>query len=85
MIRPKTEATKKLARALQETKQHFIIQIVPREEYDDGLFLQLKSRFIKGFNEPVTIDIEVVDAIPRSGKLRRVVSKCLPREKFLFS
>ena len=70
---------------IQETRQHFIIQIVPREEYDDALFLQLKGRFIKGFNEPVTIDIEVVDAIPRSGKLRRVVSKCLPREKFLFS
>lgn len=70
---------------IQETRQQFIIQIVLREEYDDALFLQLKDRFRRGFREPVTIDIEVVDAIPRRGKLRRVVSKCLPREKLLFS
>jgi phenylacetate-CoA ligase len=70
---------------IQETKQHFIIQIVLREGYNDDLFLQLKDRFRKRFREPVTIDIEAVDAISRGGKLRRVVSKCLPREKFLFS
>jgi len=72
-------------RIIQETKQYFIIQIVLRDEYNDAIFLQLKDRFTKGFGEDVTINIEVVDAIPRSGKLRRVVSKCLPRERFLFS
>jgi phenylacetate-CoA ligase len=70
---------------IQETEEHFIIQIVLREKSDETLFLQLRDRFQKGFREPVTIDIEVLDAIPRSGKLRRVVSKCLPRERLLFS
>jgi len=72
-------------RIIQETKQRFLIQIVLRGEYNDAVCLQLKNRFIKEFGEDVIIDIKVVDAIPRSGKLRRVVSKCLPRERSLFS
>ena len=35
-------------------------------------------------NSDITMHIEVVDAIPRNGKLRHVVSKCLPREQFPF-
>lgn len=72
-------------RIIQETKDSFIIQLVLKEGYSDDIFLQLRYRFTKEFGEDVTINIEVVDAIPRNGKLRRVVSKCLPRERFLLT
>lgn len=67
---------------IQEKKDSFILQLVLKEGYNDEIFPQLRDRFIKGFGEDVTINFKVVDSIPREDKLRRVVSKCLPRERF---
>jgi len=68
---------------IQETKYNFIIKLVLKERHNDDIFLQLRERLAKEFGEGVTINIEVVDAIPRNGKLRRVISKRLPREQIL--
>lgn len=67
---------------IQEKKDTFILRLVLKEGYNDEIFPQLRDRFIKGFGEDVAINFKVVDSIPREGKLRRVVSKCLPRERF---
>lgn len=72
-------------RIIQEAKDNFIIQLVLKEGYSEDVFLRLRDRFTSGFGEDVTINIDVVDAIPRDSKLRRVVSKCLPREQFLLT
>jgi len=69
-------------RVVQETRSNFNIQLVLREGGEDDLLAQLGDRFKKEFGEDITIDIEVVDAIPRDGKLRAVTSRCLPRERF---
>lgn len=65
---------------IQEKKDSFILRLVLKEGYNDEIFPQLRDRFIKGFGEDVAINFKVVDSIPREGKLRCVVSKCLPRE-----
>jgi phenylacetate-CoA ligase len=67
---------------IQKKRDEFIIQIVLEERHNDYLLTQLSDRFKKGFREDVTINIEVLDVIPRKGKLRRVVSK-LNHEQFL--
>jgi len=72
-------------RIIQEAKDNFIIKLVLKERHNDDIFLQLRERLSKGLGEDVTINIKVVDAIPRNGKLRRVVSKCIPREQILSS
>lgn len=69
-------------RIIQERKDNFILQLVLKEGYNENAIAQLRNRFIEEFREDVTINIEVLDAIPRNGKLRRVVSKCMPREQF---
>lgn len=71
-------------RIVQERKDNFILQLVLKEGYNENALAQLRNRFIEEFKEDVTINIEILDAIPRNGKLRRVVSKCMPREQ-LFS
>lgn len=67
---------------IQKKRDEFIIQIVLEEGHNDYLLTQLSDRFKKGFREDVTINIEVLDVIPRKGKLRRVVSM-FTREQFL--
>ncbi len=69
-------------RVIQEKIDYFIVQIVLKEDYGDDTLLQIRDRLIRGFGEDITINFKVVDTIPRDGKLRRVVSKCLPRERF---
>jgi len=69
-------------RIIQEGKDNFILQLVLKEGYKGNALAQLRNRFIEEFGKDVTINIEVLDAIPRNGKLRRVVSKCMPREQF---
>jgi phenylacetate-CoA ligase len=71
-------------RLIQEKKDRFTIQLVLRKECNSDTFLRLEDRFRKELGEDITMHIEVVDAIPRNGKLRHVVSKCLPREQFPF-
>jgi len=68
-------------KVIQERMDRIIVQIVLKEGYGDDTLLQIEDRFIKGFGEEIKIDFEVVDTIPRDGKFRRVVSKCLPRER----
>ena len=72
-------------RIVQEARHRFTIQLVLREEYSDDVSHQLRDRFTKELEEEVTINIQVIDVIPRKGKLWRVISKCLPREQFLSS
>ncbi len=69
-------------RVIQEKTDDFIVQIALKEGYGDDTLLQIRDRFMKGLGEDITINFEVVDTIPRDGKLRRIVSKCLPRERF---
>ena len=69
-------------RIIQKKRDDFVIRIVLEEGHNDYLLTQLSDRFKKGFGEDVTINIEVLDVIPRKGKLRRVVSM-LTREQFL--
>jgi len=71
-------------RIIQERKDNLIIQIVPKEEYEDDMFLLLRNRFAEKLGAHIKLNIEIIDHIPTSGKLRRIVSKCLPREQ-LFS
>jgi phenylacetate-CoA ligase len=68
---------------IQERKDFFIIQIVLKEECKNNMLSQLRKRFKEGLGEDVKIEIEIVNTTTPSGKVRRVVSKCLPREKFI--
>jgi len=72
-------------RIVQERKDNFILQLVLKEGYNENLLVQLRNRFVEEFGKDVTINIEVLDAIARNGKLRRVISKCMPREQFFSS
>ena len=68
---------------IQERKDFFVIEIVPKEEYRSNTFSQLRDRFKEGLGEDVTLKIEILNARRYSGKVRRVVSKCLPCERFI--
>lgn len=70
-------------RIIQERKDYFIIQIELKDGYKADTFPQLRDSFTKELGENVEVDIEFVDAVVTGGKLRRVVSKCLPREHFV--
>lgn len=70
-------------RVIQERTDLFTVQIVLREGYRDDINSQLRDRFVEGLGENVKLKIEIVDAITTDGKLRRTISKCLPRERFV--
>ena len=70
-------------RIIQERKDNLIIQIVPKEEYEDDMLLPLRNRFAEKLGAHIRLNIEIVDHIPTSDKLRRIVSKCLPREQLV--
>lgn len=72
-------------RIIQQTRSNFTVQLVLREGHNNDIFLHLEDTFKKELGEDLTISIEAVDSIPKSGKLRHVISKCCPREQFLFS
>ena len=64
---------------VQESKELFTIKIVPSKEYVDNTPSILEEKFLEGLGEDVHIKIKVVKPSTPSGKMRRVVSKCLPR------
>jgi phenylacetate-CoA ligase len=70
-------------RIVQEADKSLIIQLVLAEGHKGDVFSQLRASFTRELGEEMVIDIEVVNAFPGKGKLRRVVSKCLSREQFL--
>ena len=72
-------------RIIQERTDKLVLQVVLKEGYKENVFEKFKDNFINEFGEDVTIEIEVLDSIPRMGKFRRVVSKILPREQFILS
>ena len=71
-------------RIIQEKIDKLTLQLVLRDGYDEDVVTRLRNRFMDKLGEDITLNIEVMDAIPRDGKLRRVVSHCLPRKRFVF-
>ena len=71
-------------RIIQETMNKLVLQVVLKEGTKENEFEKFKDNFINEFKD-VTIEIEVLDSIPRTGKFRRVVSKIMPREQFILS
>jgi phenylacetate-CoA ligase len=71
-------------RIIQEKKDKLVLQIVLKDACEENTFQKFKDN-INNFGEDITIEIEVLDSIPRTGKFRRVVSKTLPREQFILS
>ena len=72
-------------RIIQERKEKLVLQVVLKEGYDENSFQKFKDKFIKNFDEDMTIEIEVLESMPRKGKFRRVVSKIIPREQLILS
>jgi phenylacetate-CoA ligase len=72
-------------RIIQESREKLVLQVVLKEEYNENEFQKFKDNFIKNFGEGMTVEIEVLESIPRKGKFRRVVSKIMPREQLILS
>ena len=58
-------------KVIQEEKDRIVIYLVKGREYDDGVFKKLIDILHGIMGEPVTIDLEFVDAIDYKGSIKR--------------
>ena len=69
-------------RIIQEAKDHLTVQLVLKEGCGEDVPLRLRDKLKQELGENLTVDVQVLDAIPGNGKRRNVISKCLTREQF---